>query len=84
MVVGKETYIDAYMEAVGYQNCVHESRYPMLDALENCQPEVVLLSTEPYPFKEADFAYFQRIFPEAEIALVSGEEFSWYGVRNVI
>jgi ABC-type Fe3+-hydroxamate transport system substrate-binding protein len=84
MVVGKETYIDAYMEAVGYQNCVHEPRYPMMDALENCQPEVVLLSTEPYPFKEADFAYFQRIFPEAEIALVSGEEFSWYGVRNVI
>ena len=84
MVVGKETYIDAYMEAVGYQNCVHESRYPMLDALENCHPEVVLLSTEPYPFKEADFAYFQRVFPEAEIALVSGEEFSWYGVRNVI
>lgn len=84
MVVGKETYIDAYMEAVGFQNCVHEPRYPMLDALENCQPEVVLLSTEPYPFKEADFAYFQRIFPEAEIALVSGEEFSWYGVRNIL
>ena len=84
MVTGKETYIDAYMEAVGYHNCVHESRYPMLDALENCHPEVVLLSTEPYPFKEADFAYFQRIFPEAEIALVSGEEFSWYGVRNIL
>lgn len=84
MVVGKETYIDAYMEAVGYQNCVHQSRYPMLDALENCHPEVVLLSTEPYPFKKTDFAYFQGIFPEAEIALVSGEEFSWYGVRNIL
>lgn len=84
MVAGKETYIDAYIEAVGYQNCVHQSRYPMLDALENCHPEVVLLSTEPYPFKETDFAYFQGIFPDAEIALVSGEEFSWYGVRNIL
>jgi len=84
MVVGKDTYIDAYMESIGYVNAVKEVRYPMLNALENCKPEVVLLSTEPYPFKEADFAYFQRIFPEAEIALVSGEEFSWYGVRNVI
>jgi ABC-type Fe3+-hydroxamate transport system substrate-binding protein len=84
MVVGKETYIDAYMEAVGYQNCVHESRYPRLEELENCQPEVVLLSTEPYPFKVTDFSYFQKMFPEAEIALVSGEEFSWYGVRNIL
>lgn len=84
MVVGKETYIDAYMEAVGYQNCVHESRYPRLEELENCQPEVVLLSTEPYPFKVTDFSYFQRMFPEAEITLVSGEEFSWYGVRNIL
>ena len=56
----------------------------MLDALENCHPEVVLLSTEPYPFKKTDFAYFQGIFPDAEIALVSGEEFSWYGVRNIL
>lgn len=84
MVVGKDTYIDAYMEAIGYQNCVHQSRYPRLDQLENCQPEVVLLSTEPYPFKVTDFSYFQRKFPDAEIALVSGEEFSWYGVRNIL
>jgi ABC-type Fe3+-hydroxamate transport system substrate-binding protein len=84
MVVGKDTYIDAYLEAVGYQNCVHESRYPRLEELENCQPEVVLLSTEPYPFKVTDFSYFQRMFPEAEITLVSGEEFSWYGARNIL
>ena len=84
MVVGKDTYIHAYMEAIGYRNCVEMGRYPMLSDLHEVNPEVVLLSTEPFPFKETDFGYFQERFPKARIELVSGEEFSWYGVRNVI
>jgi hypothetical protein len=84
MVVGKGTYIDAYMKAIGYANCVEMGRYPMLSDLDELNPDVVLLSTEPFPFKETDFGYFQERFPSAQIMLVSGEEFSWYGVRNVI
>ena len=84
MVVGKGTYIHAYMEAIGYANCVEMGRYPMLSVLDEVNPEVVLLSTEPFPFKESDFEYFKERFPKARIELVSGEEFSWYGVRNVI
>jgi ABC-type Fe3+-hydroxamate transport system substrate-binding protein len=84
MVVGKDTYIDAYMQAIGYVNCVERARYPMLSDLDEVNPDVVLLSSEPYPFKETDFGYFQERFPFSQIMLVSGEEFSWYGVRNVI
>ena len=84
MVVGKGTYIDSYLTAIGYENCVKESRYPVWSENVVYNPEVVLLSTEPYPFKETDFEYFKSLFPNAEVALVSGEEFSWYGVRNVI
>ena len=84
MVVGKGTYIDAYMEAIGYANCVETGRYPLLSELDQIHPDVVLLSTEPFPSKETDFGYFQERFPKARIELVSGEEFSWYGVRNVI
>jgi ABC-type Fe3+-hydroxamate transport system substrate-binding protein len=84
MVVGKGTYIDAYMKAIGYANCVEMGRYPMLSDLDELNHDVVLLSTEPFPFKETDFGYFQERFPKARIELVSGEEFSWYGVRNVI
>lgn len=84
MVVGKDTYINAYMKAIGYVNCVELERYPMLSDLDELNPDVVLLSTEPFPFKETDFGYFQERFPSAQIMLVSGEEFSWYGVRNVI
>jgi ABC-type Fe3+-hydroxamate transport system substrate-binding protein len=84
MVVGKGTYIDAYMQAIGYENCVEMGRYPLLSDLDELNPDVVLLSTEPFPFKETDYGYFQERFPSAQIMLVSGEEFSWYGVRNVI
>jgi ABC-type Fe3+-hydroxamate transport system substrate-binding protein len=84
MVVGKGTYIDSYLTSIGYENCVKETRYPVWNENVAYNPEVVLLSTEPYPFKESDFEYFKSLFPNAELALVSGEEFSWYGVRNVI
>ena len=84
MVVGKGTYIHAYMEAIGYANCVEKGRYPMLSDLDELNPDVVLLSTEPFPFKETDFGYFQDRFPAAQVLLVSGEAFSWYGVRNII
>jgi hypothetical protein len=72
------------MEAIGYRNCVEKGRYPMLSDLHEVNPEVVLLSTEPFPFKETDFGYFKDRFPAAQVLLVSGEAFSWYGVRNVI
>ncbi len=84
MVVGKNTYIDSYLTAIGYENCVKEARYPVWSENAAYNPEVVLLSTEPYPFKESDFEYFKTLFPNAEVALISGEECSWYGVRNVI
>lgn len=84
MVVGKYTYIDSYLTAIGYENCVKDARYPVWSENAAYNPEVVLLSTEPYPFKETDFEYFKTLFPNAEVKLISGEECSWYGVRNVI
>lgn len=84
MVVGKETYINAFLEKVGYKNVITDTRYPFLNELTTLDPEEVLLSTEPYPFKEKDFQFFQKLFPNATIRLVDGELFSWYGVRNII
>jgi ABC-type Fe3+-hydroxamate transport system substrate-binding protein len=84
MLVGPGTYIHSYITKLGYQNEVAESRYPRLTECNGLNPEEVLLSTEPYPFKKSDILYFKQRFPNANIRLVDGEEFSWYGVRNVI
>ena len=41
----------------------------------------MFLSSEPYPFKDKHIEELQEILPEANILLVDGEYFSWYGTR---
>jgi len=84
MTVGGDTYISDVMELCGFENVfVDEIRYPELTIermeMENC--ELVLLSSEPYPFKEAHVTELQKHLPNAKIILVDGEMFSWYGSR---
>jgi len=43
--------------------------------------ELVILSSEPYPFKEKHKDEFQKKFPQIKIMLADGEMFSWYGSR---
>ena len=82
-VAGKNTYIDSYMSAIGYQNCVTSYRYPEINTLESIDPDVVLLSSEPFPFNEGHVAFYKELFPNAEIKLVDGERYSWYGIRTL-
>jgi hypothetical protein len=43
--------------------------------------DLLLLSSEPYPFKEEDVRHLKEQFPNVKIAIVDGELFSWYGSR---
>jgi ABC-type Fe3+-hydroxamate transport system substrate-binding protein len=84
MVAGGDTFIGEMLRVAGFQNVFsHKNRYPeiSLEALEAAKPEVILLSSEPYPFSEKHLASFQEICPRAKIQLVDGEMFSWYGSR---
>lgn len=84
MTAGRDTFIRDMMQRCGMANVFDNfTRYPVLDAqqLRTAAPELILLSSEPYPFKEHHVAEFQDIFPDARIVLVDGEMFSWYGSR---
>lgn len=83
MVAGKETYIDDMMGHCGLCNVINETRYPEVDAqqLITLNPDVILLSSEPYPFKPKHFDEVKAILPKAKVFLVDGEMFSWYGSR---
>jgi ABC-type Fe3+-hydroxamate transport system substrate-binding protein len=83
-VVGKNTYIDSYMSAIGYQNCVTMDRYPEINALESLNPDVVFLSSEPFPFNDSHVAFYKDLFSNAIVKLVDGERFSWYGIRTLL
>ncbi|UYQ95279.1 helical backbone metal receptor [Chitinophaga horti] len=82
MVAGGDTFIHQMMLQCGFSNIyANHPRYPIadLDALKAAK--VILLSSEPYPFKEKHIAEMQSYAPNARIILVDGEMFSWYGSR---
>lgn len=85
MAAGANTFIDNMLNRMGMSNIAsHEnSRYPELDdvKIKTLNPTVVLLSSEPYPFKEKHIEELRCLFPQAHIQLVDGELFSWYGSR---
>lgn len=85
MTIGVDTYIHAVMEKIGLTNIISETRYPQitLEQIRSLEPEVILLSSEPYPFKEQHRLEFSELFPSTKVYLVDGEAFSWYGTRLI-
>lgn len=84
MSIGHDTFIHSMIQTMGWQNVLADrSRYPeiTLEELKGYNPELVLLSSEPYPFKEEHIAEIKAALPHAEVKLVDGEMFSWYGSR---
>jgi len=84
MAVGKKTFIDALLGLNNFENIItdEKSRYPEVTLEEIKTAEMVLLSTEPYPFKDGHILELQNKI-DAEVKLVDGEYFSWYGSRLV-
>lgn len=84
MSIGSDTFIHHMMSRAGMENvCKDLTRYPELtdEDIVKLHPELVLLSSEPYPFKEQHIAALQQLLPHAKIILADGEMFSWYGSR---
>ncbi|MCO5947885.1 helical backbone metal receptor [Mucilaginibacter flavidus] len=83
MVAGPDTFIDKMLQKCGWANAFNLPRYPEIDAgmLRDARPDIILLSSEPYPFKEKDLAELRALVPFATVKLVDGEMFSWYGSR---
>lgn len=85
MLAGKDTFIDAILAMNGFQNVIQSPRYTELElsGLIQLNPELIFLSSEPYPFKNKHIKEIQMLLPAAKVMLVDGEMFSWYGSRLV-
>lgn len=84
MVAASSTFINDMLQRCGFQNVfAHLRRYPEVSVQDiiTAQPDVIFLSSEPYPFKEKHLETFSSLFPFAKVMLVDGEMFSWYGSR---
>lgn len=84
MAAGGQTFIHAVLEHLGLRNSVaHLTRYPELplDKLAALEPDLLLLSSEPFPFTQAHVDELSQAMPSSRVLLVDGEPFSWYGSR---
>jgi len=87
MTVGGDTFIGDMLRRCGLHNVFeHEVRYPQIspEQLRTLNCRYILLSSEPYPFKEKHAAEIQRALPGIKIIFVDGEMFSWYGNRLLL
>ena len=83
MTVGGDTFINDMMNRSGLENIFdNQTRYPeiFLEEILNRQCEMILLSTEPYPFTKTHVTAMQSKLG-IPVILVNGEMFSWYGSR---
>ena len=84
MVAGGHTFIDNMMAFCGFENVFADRlRYPeiSLDEIKDYGCELIILSSEPYPFKLKHKQEIEQKIPGVEILFLDGEMFSWYGSR---
>ena len=83
IVAGKGTFIDDMLKRCGLRNAFEQERYPEVfpGQIVDADPDLVFLSSEPYPFTDRHITEFQALVPHAKIQLVDGELFSWYGSK---
>jgi len=87
MAAGGDTFINDMMQYCGFENIfLDKHRYPQIniEQLNETGCMVLLLSSEPFPFKEKHIDALQSLLPGVKILLVDGEMFSWYGSRLLL
>jgi ABC-type Fe3+-hydroxamate transport system substrate-binding protein len=88
MAVNGDTFVHALLAQAGGVNVLADlpTRYPEVTAaqLAAADPDVVLLSSEPFPFTDAhaDELAAESGLPRERFRLVDGELLSWHGSRT--
>ena len=87
MSVGGDTFISSMLQKAGFENALQsQNRYPQItiEEINKISPDVVFLSSEPYPFTQKHLAEIQPQLLHSKVLLADGEMFSWYGSRMLM
>jgi len=87
MTIGGDTFINDMLAKAGLKNIfARKTRYPEVTIadLQASHCQLIILSSEPYPFKQKHIAELQQHLPGTKIILADGEMFSWYGSRMLL
>lgn len=97
MAVSDDTYIAAMLRLIGLDNVAHHIvRYPTLTVpdMRERSPDIVFLSSEPYPFRERDILALKAQWSDASVPTgetrdnlpifrkIDGKLLSWYGTMT--
>jgi ABC-type Fe3+-hydroxamate transport system substrate-binding protein len=86
MTLAGDTYGSSLLQLLGCFNVFTEAgvRYPTVELAEAAarMPDLVLLPTEPYPFKDRHAAELSETMPDAEVVIVDGQDLFWWGIRT--
>lgn len=86
MTVSPDTYISGTLARFNWQTEPRQAidRYPRIDLADYRDAvDRVLLSSEPYRFRERHIAEVEAAVPGAKVSLIDGEMTSWYGSRAI-
>lgn len=82
MTVGSDTFIHKILTEIGFENIFKDkTRYPEITPEDLEKADVIMLSSEPFPFKEKHIEELRAFYPDKKIMIVDGEAFSWYGTH---
>ncbi len=84
MTISPETYISRTLSLFGWDTVPRETdgRYPQID-ITAYDADRVLLSSEPFHFKQHHVEEVEALLPDAKVSLIDGEMTSWYGSRAI-
>ncbi len=82
MAAGQDTFINDLLKINKFENIIKEprSRYPEINIESLKEADLILLSSEPFPFKQSHLRGLKEALGK-DLRLVDGAYFSWYGSR---
>ncbi|MFC3158716.1 substrate-binding protein [Chryseobacterium arachidis] len=82
MTIGSDTFIHKVLTEIGFDNIFKDQkRYPEIQTEHLAEADIIMLSSEPFPFKEKHIEELREVYPDKKIMIVDGEAFSWYGTH---
>jgi len=82
MTIGSDTFIDKILGEIGFENVFKDrTRYPEIRTEDLAEADLIMLSSEPFPFKEKHIEELREFYPDKKMMIVDGEAFSWYGTH---
>ncbi len=84
MGINADTYGASLLRRLGVElvTAGAPDRYPTVELAELPAPDVVLVPSEPYAFRDEHVAELAAAFPDADVRRVDGQDLFWWGIRT--